>query len=128
MNFADASYNCGAYRNLFQLFTGIQVAGPRLGPTSVDNGMHAIPAIRSNDVQTPACFYDIGDYTCVKDAEVEVWDAQSTAPGDSSPGCWKGIEGGRRYLPGEYPKGNTNAQITGREPCNGFNGGWLIQP
>ena len=125
---SDMGFICDAYRNLFQLFTGIQVAGPRLGPTSVDKGFHAIPPVRSKDVTTPACFYEKGDYSCVKDAQAEIWDANGAAPGDNRPGCWKSIEGGKRYLPGEWPKGNINAQITGQEPCNGHSASALINP
>ncbi|HUP69734.1 MAG TPA: hypothetical protein VM142_07950 [Acidimicrobiales bacterium] len=115
----DMPYICTYYRNLFQLFTGIQVAGPRLGPTSVDNGFHAIPAIRSNDPSTPACYYEAGDYTCVKDTQAEWWDANGQAPDDGQPGCWRAIQRGKRYLPGEWPSGNINAQITEADPCNG---------
>jgi hypothetical protein len=56
----------------------------------------------------------------VKDAQQEYWDAGSTAPGGTQPGCWKSIEGGRRHLSGKWPEGNINAQITGNEPCNAY--------
>ena len=112
-------YTCGYYRNIFQFMVGVQVAGPRLGPSSVDKGFHAIPATQSNDVQTPSCFYLPGDYTCVKDGQAEIWRAAPTPPGDNRPGCWAAIEGGRRYLAGKWPAGNIDAQITGNEPCNG---------
>jgi hypothetical protein len=115
---ADVGYVCEYYRNLFQLFTGIQVAGPRLGPTSIDRGYHAIPAVESTNVEVPACFYNPGDYTCVKDAQQEYWDASTTAPGATQPGCWRSIDGGKRYLAGKWPDGNINAQIKGNEPCN----------
>ena len=116
----DLGYICEYYRNLFQIFTGIQVAGPRLGPTSIDKGFHAIPAIESTDVQTPACFYLPGDYTCVKDAIAEIWRNNQTPPGAQQPGCWASIEAAKRYLPGRWPGGNIDAQITGDEPCNAF--------
>jgi hypothetical protein len=116
----DVNYVCEYYRNLFQVFTGIQVAGPRLGPTSIDRGFHAIPAIESRSVDVPACYYNPGDYTCVKDAQQEYWDASTTAPGGTQPGCWRSIDGGRRYLAGKWPEGNINAQITGNEPCNAY--------
>jgi hypothetical protein len=43
------NYACEFYNDIFQLFTGIQVAGPRLGPTSIDKGYHAIPHIASTN-------------------------------------------------------------------------------
>ena len=116
----DLGYVCDYYKNLFQLVLGIQVAGPRLGPTSIDQGFRAIPAHPSSDPQTPACYYPAGDYTCVKDAEAEYWDSSGQAPGDNRPGCWRSIQNGLRYLPGKWPDGNIDAQIKGNEPCNGY--------
>jgi len=125
---SDMHWMCEPYRNLTQLFTGIQVAGPRLGPSSVDKGYHAIPPVRSQDVQVPACFYDPGDYTCVKDTQAIIWDADGEAPGDNRPGCWRAIQGGKRYLTGEHPPGNINAHITGQEPCSGRNVAVVYNP
>ena len=124
---SDMGFICEAYPNLFQLFVGIQVAGPRLGPTSVDKGYHAIPPVRSRDAGSPACFYETNDYTCVKDAQFEIWNASRQPPGDNRPGCWMIIDGGKRYLPGEWPPGNINAQGPGQE-CNGHNVASLIRP
>lgn len=121
MSRPNLGYLCDDYyKILFQLFVGIQVAGPRLGPTSIDKGFHAIPAVPSTDVQTPSCFYEPGDYTCVKDAEFEIWHADGRAPGDNRPGCWAAILGGKRFLSGDWPEGNIDAQVTGNEPCNGY--------
>jgi hypothetical protein len=119
---ADLAFVCEYYRNLFQFFTGVQVAGPRLGPTSIDKGFHAVPAIASKNAQTPACFYRTNDYTCVKDAQAEVYDADGQVAGERRAGCWRSIDmerpNGNRYLPGTWPAGNIDAQINGREPCN----------
>jgi hypothetical protein len=134
---SDLGFSCGYYTNLFQFFVGVQVAGPRLGPTSIDKGFHAIPAVQSDDPRVPACFYLVGDYTCVKDAHAEIWDASGAPPGDSRPGCWRPIgdgtpeaarRGGKRYLAGKWPSGNINAQLTGAEVCNGFSAGSLTDP
>ena len=119
------SYVCDDYKNLFQFFVGVQVAGPRLGPTSVDKGFHAIPQRRSGNPQVPACFYLPGDYTCVKDAQMEIWDDDGVPPGDNRPGCWRAIEGGTRYLPEQIPGGNVRDQMKNpndpaSEPCNGY--------
>lgn len=125
---SDLGFVCDYYDNLFQLFVGIQVAGPRLGPTSINQGFHAIPEVRSSDPRVPACFYLPNDYTCIKDGTAKIWDADGQAPGDSRPGCWRAIEGGARYLPGEWPEGNIDAQLTGDEPCSGYSAGVLIDP
>jgi len=105
------------YDDLLQLFTGIQVAGPNLTPQTVDRGFHAIPARPSQSPFSPSCFYDPGDYTCVKDAMVETWDADGQSTVDSQPGCWRPIEGGLRYS-GVWPPGNIEEQITPSDPCN----------
>lgn len=124
----DLGYICNEYYNLFQFFVGVQVSGPRLGPTNIDKGFHSIPQRRSGDPEAAACFYLPGDYTCVKDAQAEIWSADDRPPGSdasgapASPGCWKAIEGGQRYIKGlhDWPAGNIDAQLTGNEPCNGY--------
>ena len=117
---ADLGFVCEYYRNLFQLFTGIQVAGPRLGPTSVDKGFHAIPPVASKDNQAPACFYDPGDYTCVKDVQIEIWDDQAVPPEGNRAGCWRIMNNAARYFPGEYPEGNINSNLNALGPCNNY--------
>ena len=133
----DLGFVCGPdYANLFQLFTGIQVAGPRLGPTSVDKGFHAIPQHPSGYSTLPACFYNPGDYTCVKDAQAEWWDASGQAPGDNRPGCWKSIgvnptnpdAKSNRSLPDKWPGGNIDAQMTANDPCNGHSAVSVLNP
>ena len=119
----DAAYACPLgklYESLRQLFVGIQVAGPRLNPASVDKGYHAIPAVRSNDPRVAACFFEPGDYTCVKDASVSWWDPASRSR-NGRQGCWRMPEDGRRYLPGTWPSGDVPAQRNAqRDPCNGY--------
>ncbi len=117
---------CGLYERLRQLFIGIQVAGPRLGPTSIDKGFHAIPKVASKDPGVPACYYNVGDYTCVKDAVAMWWDAGGTAPNASRAGCWRMPEGGRRYITGTWPTGNYPVdKKTANDPCNGYGGNAL---
>jgi hypothetical protein len=114
------AFGCEIYNDLRQLFTGIQVAGPKLGPASVDKGFHAIPAVRSEDNRVPACFYKAGDYTCVKDSMIEYWDPQGQSDTNSQPGCWRMINGGERYLAGEVPEGDAMAQRTPDDKCNNY--------
>jgi hypothetical protein len=116
---------CGLYERLRQLFTGIQVAGPKLGPTSIDKGYHAIPKIASDDPGTPACFYNLDDYSCVKDGVVMWWDANSVAPNNSDQGCWRMISGGKRHLippQGSFPAQEFTSTKSPSDPCNGYGG------
>jgi hypothetical protein len=111
-------YLCAFYADVRQLFTGIQVAGPRLTPASVDKGFHAIPAVASDDPRVPACFYEADDYTCVKDAQAEWWDPEGRAPGQSQPGCWRMMQGGKRYLARRWLSGDVDEQRSPDDPCN----------
>jgi hypothetical protein len=120
----DYAQTCFFYNGFRQLFTGIQVAGPRLGPTSMDKGYHAIPAIPSGDPTVPACFYEQDDYTCVKDATVFWYDSTYQDENDgNTAGCWRLMDGGKRYFQGYWPEGNVDAQKRDTDPCNGALGG-----
>ncbi|HEX9765951.1 MAG TPA: hypothetical protein VGA36_04250 [Nitriliruptorales bacterium] len=120
---SDASFGCRAsqYMDQRQLFTGIQVAGPRLDPDSIDRGFHAIPAIESTDPTLPACFYYPSDYTCVKDAAAMWWDPDATND-SGTVGAWRMLGGGQRSLAGSWPSGDVIANRTVNDPINSFPG------
>jgi hypothetical protein len=107
------TYACPMYNDWRQLFTAIQVAGPRLTPHTIDQGFHAIPAVSSTDATVPACYYDADDYTCVKDAISMWWDSTAT--------CWRATEQGKRYVAGSWPDGDITAQRDpSRDGCNQY--------
>jgi hypothetical protein len=119
------TWACGdLYESLRQLFIGIQVAGPRLSPSAVNEGFRAIPAKESTDIYTPACYYPPGDFTCVKDA-IEEW-FDPSAPGwtwGTGNGVWKMMKGGRRHIRGGWTTGDFSLDIsTATDPPNGFAG------
>ena len=129
INVNDAAYYyCAYYLSTRQLFTAIQVAGPRLTPSSIDQGFHAIPRVATDNSRVPTCFYDVGDYTCVKDTMLEWWDKSGTDPefasnpdgGSSGNGCWRMVSQGQRSLIGQWPSGEISAR---KQPaidaCNG---------
>lgn len=119
-------YACEWYNDLRQLFIGIQVAGPRLGPTSIDKGFHAIPAVPSDNAQVPACFYLPNDYTCIKDVVIGRYNPNGRE-GSSAPACYE-FAAGRRYLTSEIPDGNATAQMGPGDPCLGYDSGQQIDP
>lgn len=120
----DAALICRlylAYEANRQLFTGIQVAGPRLTPQTMDKGFHAIPPGPSDSPFVPACYYEPGDYTCIKDATAMYWDRDGNAPGSNSPGCWKMPDEGKRYRTEDWPNQDISARARpDRDPCNGY--------
>ena len=111
---------CELYEGLRQMFIGIQVAGPKLGPTSIDKGFHAIPKIASEHPGVPACFYNTNDYTCTKDAAVMWWDASGEAPNSADPGCWRMFQDGKRYLFDQFPQQEVWSLRKTADPCNNW--------
>lgn len=111
---------CDMYDNLRQLFIGIQVAGPRLGPTSIDRGFHAIPAVATTDLRVPACYYLPGDYTCIKDYALLRWNPNGDPEDERGTGCYE-IVGNRRRLVTSRETGNVMDEYnTSRDPCQNF--------
>jgi len=121
----DITFACQVksyYNDLTMLFTGIQVAGPRLTPGSMDRGFHAIPPVVSPDPSTPACFYRPGDYTCVKDAAAAWWDGSGQIAGNATEGCWRYSEGGLRYFAEAWPDADVLESRSSTNPCNDYAG------
>ncbi len=123
----DAALICRlylAYEAIRQLFIGIQVAGPKLNPATIDKGYHAIPPGPSGSPFVPACYYEPGDYTCIKDGTAMYWDREGTAPGSDAPGCWRMPEEGKRYTAETWPERELSATANRqRDPCNGYSSG-----
>ena len=125
----DMSFACFYYDELRMMFTGIQVAGSRLHRDTMDKGYHAIPAIRSKDPSVPACYYAPGDYTCVKDGTIFYFDPEYQDENSvNTPGCWRLLDGGQRYTPGNWSAGNVMAGRKASDPCNGWLGGRNVSP
>jgi hypothetical protein len=124
-------YSQEFYRDHFILFEGIQVAGPRLTPQSMDRGFHAIPERQSDDPYTAALFFDPGDYTSVKDSAEEWWDPSGRSPpgGQPSnrPGCWRMVREGRRFLAGKWA-GADDVFRHPADPCTGYGGAISLRP
>jgi len=118
------SLGCDIYASIRQVFTGIQVAGPRLNPETVDQGFHAIPAIKSESPYVPACFYEPGDYTCIKDGILETWDPSA----NDNQGCYRMFDGGLRYFAAAWPEGNLNTGVQADDPCNAYDGTFVLNP
>lgn len=118
------TFACETYNDLRMLYTGIQVAGPNLTPTSVDQGYHAIPIVESTNPQVPTCYYLANDYTCVKDSTIQHWDSTAQAPSSSQTGCWRMYNNGKRYLPGKFPKLNLDQMKQSSDFCNNYRQGF----
>ncbi len=111
---------CAVYRSFFMLFRGIQVAGPFLTPTAVDEGNHALPRTESKNPYIASCYYDPGDFTCVKDAQESWFDPSQPDPNGAinSMGCWRMSDYGLRHIAGTWNQANSAFGDPATAPCN----------
>ena len=118
---------CDMYDNLRQLFIGIQVAGPRLGPTSIDRASTPSPPSRARTSTIPACYYLPGDYTCVKDYDPRCAGTTGRRREDGpAPSCY---ERRRNRRPDRQQHATASDPMTEhrlRDPCLNFGSG--LQP
>lgn len=123
-NANDEDDATNVYRTFFTLFKAIQVAGPELTPDTVDQGQHAIPKQASTDPFVAACFYDSGDFTCVKDAMETWWDPNAADPAGNVnlKGCYRMVRGGKRYLEGTWEGTDSDVFADPNDPCNSVTG------
>ena len=92
------------------LFSALQGTGPTLTPQTLGD---FIKTIKTRPAMTASYLtygdqgiWDATDYNGVDDATVFWWDATATGPdenGREGTGLMKFVDGGKRYLPGEWP-------------------------
>lgn len=115
-----ASLACAFYPDFRLMWTGFQIAGPRLTSDNIDQGFHNIPKVSLNTPYTPTCYFDPGNYTCIKDMAYEYYDAAGLTP-DNTRGCWRMVYAGRRFLEGKYPSGDIYPdEPSPSDPCNDY--------
>lgn len=125
---SDTSIPCRMYATYRLFFTAVQGSGPHLDPAHMDQGLHAIPGVQESNPQTPACFFNAGDYTCLKDSIAMWWDPTARSQFSQGPGCYRVPNRGRRYLPGGWPSGNVDSQKGASDTCNGYIKGSFADP
>lgn len=113
------SQSCTTYRGFFMAFRSFQVAGPELTPEAVNRGNHAVPRQESISPFVGACFFDPGDYSCVKDANESWWDPDAPDPRENAgeTGCWRMVNGGRRHLADTWPREDATRLMKPDDPC-----------
>ena len=94
-------------------FTGLHLAGPHLTANSFRAGLFSYPANRATAPTVVHMswghhgIWPTTDYTWGDDATVIWWDPNATGPdevGNQGKGLYRYALGGRRYLPGHWPK------------------------
>lgn len=116
---------CNWFGPLQQVFAGIQLAGPALTPENLAAGFRRLRVVGSSDPEVPTCAFGPNDAACIKDGHALLFDQRGgAAEFEPDPNlayvpasCWRAIERGKRYLPGEWPPGNVDAQVRVDDPC-----------
>ncbi len=93
------------------LAANLQATGPNLTPESFRDALFAGTGTTPALTQPLLTYGDKGfwpdtDYNGVDDATLIWWDAAATGPDEirkDGTGMWTYVDGGRRYLPGEWP-------------------------
>jgi hypothetical protein len=115
------------YEDYFLLFLAIQSAGADLNPDSVDQGLHAFPPSTAGTPYVTSCYFDPGDYSCVKDATEKWWDPAGRLPHRRELGCWRLVADGRRFTAGTW---TASDDVFGQrsDPCSAGVGTSALRP
>ncbi|HEX9711241.1 MAG TPA: hypothetical protein VGB52_01655 [Actinomycetota bacterium] len=104
----NTDINFEIYMQFMNLFTGIQAAGPKLTPESVQKGMFTFQYQNQQDPSQPTGGYGpyspkaVSDYTFIDTVALWWWNPDGTEPGGEQ-GCLALTSEGRRYYLGEWP-------------------------
>ncbi len=104
-------------------FAGVSAAGPDLTPESFRAGLFTRPPTPSYESEPSLSFGDHGrwdyeDYNGVDDVTEIWWDPEATGEdeiGRDGTGMWRYVDGGKRYLPGEWTEDVTLFDPEGSE-------------
>ena len=97
--------------NIPRLFSGIQMAGPDLDPTTFERALFRIPPTGGDPVNPQQShghwsFFARTDYNGTDDLAEIWWDAEATGPdetGKEGTGMWRYAHGGARFTPDDPP-------------------------
>jgi hypothetical protein len=95
-------------------YRGVHMAGGNLTPQTFEDGMFAHPLIGKNMKTVPSISFGpkvwgFNDYTAFDDVTEIWWDRNARGEdeiGADGVGMYRYIEGGRRYIPGQWPRTN----------------------
>jgi hypothetical protein len=105
------------YAPTWLFFTGLHLAGPDLNPTTFRNGLFSYPPT-GGGFTTPMLsfgnhgFWQWDDYSPFDDATEVWWDTAARGPdetGADGQGMYRYVDGGKRYLPGQWPQRDAKA-------------------
>ena len=100
------------YPNPALFMMGVHLAGPNLTPWTFRDAMFSMPpqnGAHAGSVTTIGGsfgnkgLFPFPDYTSADDTTEIWWDNSALDPDDNTPGMSQYVEGGKRYLPGQWP-------------------------
>jgi hypothetical protein len=90
----------------------LQMAGPALTPLTFERATLTSPSYggwqRLHDPHIPYLHFAPGKYTWISDAREVYWSASATSEFDGKPGAYVQLNGGQRYVSGEWTTGEPN--------------------
>ncbi len=90
----------------------LQEAGPNLTPLTFERATLTSPSYggwsRAHDPHIPYLHFAPGKYTWISDAREIYWSASATSEFDGKQGAYVGLNGGQRYVAGEWTAGEPN--------------------
>ncbi|HEV7467967.1 MAG TPA: hypothetical protein VGP96_16850 [Candidatus Dormibacteraeota bacterium] len=90
----------------------LQLAGPALTPLTFERATLTSPSYGGwrtvHDPHVPYLHFAPGKYTWISDAREVYWSASATSEFDGKPGAYQQLNGGQRYVAGEWTAGEPN--------------------
>jgi len=110
---APAKQAAALIPNLVVIYNGIQYAGPTLTHDSYQQAIFNYPVVEGTVLSPQVSwgdrgFFDFTDYAGIDDGTEIWWDADATGIdeiNEEGTGMWAYVDGGKRYLPGDWPEG-----------------------
>jgi hypothetical protein len=121
----NSRFNFNIYHLMLNLFEGIQAAGPKLTPESVEQGMYTFTYVHPENPYVPSGGYGpygpraTSDQTFIDTAMGWWWDPDGTPPGGQrNSGCIRPIHGGKRFFADQWPAGDDDLFKKETAPCS----------
>jgi hypothetical protein len=108
-----------AILGLGRLYTGMHLAGPRLNPETFRDGLFSFKPTKGFITRFATSYgrtiWPFDDYLAADDATEIWWDTSARGKdetGVDGAGLYRYVDGGKRFLPGEWPAGEPKAFVT----------------
>ena len=109
------------YRTVLLMASGLQMAGPRLTPATLERGLHRARFPNpSHRIMAGAVGFGDRDHSMTDDVAEMWWSNDAESPYDDGRGAWCYFGGGVRHAKGSWPEGE---DALFDPPCDSGSGG-----